>query len=189
MREIEEWRDITNYEGVYQVSSLGKIRRWRKKSKRYDELKLCLDKTKGYYFVNLSLNSIVKKFWIHSLVAQIFLKHVPCRMEIVIDHDDNDKLNNNKNNLKLISNRENISKDRSTTTNITGVFCKKLKDGNFTYCTKITINGMIIRFKNTRNIEIAEEYYKLALFYINEFKDIKQFKKLIYDKTKVVVVQ
>lgn len=107
---MEEWRDILDYEGVYQVSSLGNIRRWRKKYKRHDLLKVQLDKKKGYYRINLCLNSKIKKFWVHSLVARVFLNHIPNGMASVIDHIDNNKLNNSVDNLQIISNRENLIK-------------------------------------------------------------------------------
>lgn len=60
--------------------------------------------------------SIQKVEKIHQLVAIAFLNHKPCGYELVIDHIDNNPLNNRVDNLQLISNRLNASKDRKNKT-------------------------------------------------------------------------
>ena len=178
----KEWKDITNYEGIYQVSNYGDIRRWRKKYKKYDILKLNLD-SKGYYKIMLSKNSIVKKFWIHSIVAKEFLNHIPNKMNLTIDHIDNNKLNNYVGNLQIISNRDNIIKGKCKEDKVTGIREHILVNGNLTYHAEISIQGYIIRFKRTKNINEAKLHYLEAYNNINNFINIKQFKNLIYGKT------
>lgn len=106
--EGEVWKDIIGYEGKYQVSNFGKV-----KSLKTNKIKNGYPNNKGYLLVSLSKSNKYNSFTIHSLVAVAFLGHKPdgtCK--IVVDHIDNNKLNNNVNNLQLISQRENASKDK-----------------------------------------------------------------------------
>lgn len=64
----------------------------------------------GYNIVTLSHNNVVKTFKVHQLVAEVFLNHTPCKHLLVINHIDHNRLNNNLNNLEIISMRENTNK-------------------------------------------------------------------------------
>ena len=113
MKEI--WKDVKGYEGCYQVSDLGRVRSLDRissagRSLKGRMLKLYND-DKGYLRLMLSLNGKMKTLRVHQLVAEAFLNHKPNGNKIVVDHIDNDKLNNQLNNLQIISNRENTSKD------------------------------------------------------------------------------
>ena len=66
----EIWKDVVGYEGLYQVSNLGRI----KSLDRYVEYPNYIkringrimsqqDNSKGYLMVNLSLNGFTKKLW------------------------------------------------------------------------------------------------------------------------------
>lgn len=77
---IEIWRDIKDYEGLYQVSNLGRVKsldhyvKHPKGSLRLIKeriLKLCLHKT-GYLRVCLSKNNIKTYYSVHRLVAEAF---------------------------------------------------------------------------------------------------------------------
>ena len=99
MIEIEEFRDIPGYEGLYEVSNLGRVRRNGKILKPYDN--------DGYLRVDLFKNGIVRKFLIHRLVAQAFIpnpKNLP-----QINHKDEDKTNNTVENLEWCDNKYNIN--------------------------------------------------------------------------------
>ena len=63
--EKEIWKDVVGYEGLYQVSNLGRI-------KRTFVLRQHIDR-KGYYFVNLSKNGKVKCCRVHQLVGKSFI--------------------------------------------------------------------------------------------------------------------
>ena len=110
---VEEFRDIKGYEGIYQVSNLGRVKslkRLRVPKERF--LKVNTDGN-GYLKVNLSFNGKVKNAVIHKLVAIAFLDHNPNGMITVIDHIDNNKLNNRLENLQLVTQRYNASKDKT----------------------------------------------------------------------------
>lgn len=91
----ETWKDIKGYEGLYQVSNFGNVR-----NKKFKILKPRKNKN-GYFQVNLSKNNKHKNYYVHRLVAIMFLKNeydYPC-----INHKDENKLNNNINNLEWCS--------------------------------------------------------------------------------------
>ena len=112
---IEEWRDVVGYEGLYQVSSLGRVR----SLPRFvgggfcGEYKLLrgrimksVDNGSGYRCVSLYRNGKRSSFYIHRLVATAFL---PCLDErSVINHKDYDRTNNAVSNLEWCTQAENV---------------------------------------------------------------------------------
>ena len=92
----EQWKDIDGYDGMYQVSDLGRVRsrysgEWRvmKAIKRRD----------GYLSVDLWKNGKKKNFLIHRLVAQAFIENND-ETKIYINHIDECKQNNHFWNLE-----------------------------------------------------------------------------------------
>lgn len=63
----------------------------------------------GYYIVVLCKDGSRKSFCIHSLMAIVFLNHVPNDNNLVPDHKDGIKLNNKLNNIQIVTHRENSS--------------------------------------------------------------------------------
>jgi hypothetical protein len=109
----EEFRDIPGYEGIYQVSNLGNVKSLNyNNTKKEKFLTNSLDNNM-YLRVGLSNNKVLKTIRVHQLVAMAFLGYVRNgKLDVVVDHKDNDKLNNNLNNLQLLSNRNNCIKDK-----------------------------------------------------------------------------
>ena len=95
---VEIWKDIVGYEGMYKVSNLGNVMSfWGKTPKLLKPAKA----GKGYLVVLLSNNKYIKQFYLHRLVAQAFLPN-PNNYPI-INHKDENKLNNNVENLEWCS--------------------------------------------------------------------------------------
>ena len=73
----EIWKDIPGYEGLYQISNLGRIKSLpRERNNQYSNKELILKQTddgRGYLQVILNNNGKRKGFKVHKLVAQIFL--------------------------------------------------------------------------------------------------------------------
>ena len=65
----EHWRDVAGYEGMYQVSDLGRVR--SRKSGEWRVLK-ARKIGRGYLGVNLCKDNKIKNVYIHRLVADAF---------------------------------------------------------------------------------------------------------------------
>lgn len=115
----EVWRDLPEYEGVYQISSLGRVKSF--KFNRETVLNPSLSR-KGYYCITLRKNSKSKRAQVHQLVAICFLNHTVCGMALVVNHIDGDRTNNKVSNLEITTNRANSSlKNVVRTSNYVGV--------------------------------------------------------------------
>lgn len=101
MEEI--WKDIKEYEGIYQVSNLGRV----KSLKHSKEGKLLKGRVtgKGYLSVALFRNSVRKSNSIHRLVAEAFIPNPENKPEV--NHIDENKLNNDVSNLEWVTSKEN----------------------------------------------------------------------------------
>lgn len=141
MKEI--WKDVPEYEGVYQVSSLGRVKSLEREDSLGRQVKEKILKTSpdgvGYCVCTLYFNSNQKTIKVHQLVAIAFLDHKPNGYQAVVDHIDNDKLNNKVENLQIISPRENLSKDRKGgSSQYVGVYWHKASNK---WLAQILING------------------------------------------------
>lgn len=93
----EIWKDIPNYEGLYQASNFGRIKSKTKILKpNYTQ--------NGYLKVNLSKNGKSTTFLVHLLVARTFFGY----KELQVDHKDTNKSNNHLDNLEYVTQQENI---------------------------------------------------------------------------------
>lgn len=112
----EEWKSIPNYEGLYEVSSLGRVKSliYRKEKIK----KLTLEK-KGYLVTHLSNNGLKKTFRVHQLVAMAFLNHKTDGNNLVVDHINSIKSDNSLGNLQIMSNINNILKGKKLSNVIT----------------------------------------------------------------------
>ena len=112
MEEI--WKDVVGYEGLYQVSNLGRTKSLDRivstgKGMRKHHGKILiqqLDGQKHYFQVSLSKNGKVKKIQVHCLVAQTFIPNPKNKPEV--NHIDGNKQNNNVTNLEWVTTKENM---------------------------------------------------------------------------------
>lgn len=107
----EEWRDIEGYEGLYQVSSLGRVRslkRFNVNTGEYENRLRILKSTfnkRGYKMVTLINRTVRKSKTVHRLVAQAFIPN-PNNLPQV-NHKDENKENNSVGNLEWCDNAYN----------------------------------------------------------------------------------
>ena len=105
---MELWKDIKGYEGLYQVSNLGRVKSLKNKSNHINEiiLKQGKDRKKGYMNVSLSVNSKTKTFKVHKLVATHFIPNIDNKLQV--NHKNGDKSDNRVINLEWVTCKENI---------------------------------------------------------------------------------
>lgn len=99
MQEI--WKDIPDYEGLYQVSNLGKIR-----SCKNNKVRKQVKQKSGYMRIILTKNSKQKATSVHILVAKCFVKNQ--NNYRYVNHVDGDKTNNKANNLEWVTASQNM---------------------------------------------------------------------------------
>lgn len=108
MKEI--WKDIPDYENLYQISNTGKV-----KSKKTNKILSTYlssykkDNHTKYYKVDLYKNNKRKKYYIHRLMAMTFLE-LNENSKFQVDHKNDNSFDNNVDNLQLLTRKENLEK-------------------------------------------------------------------------------
>lgn len=109
----ERWKAIKDYEGLYEVSNQGRIKRvsgWKGQNGAYIQASGIIGenniKKNGYKGVVLCKNGKCKSFLIHRLVAQTFIPN-PHNLPQV-NHIDGDKTNNCVENLEWVTPQQNV---------------------------------------------------------------------------------
>lgn len=166
---MEIWKDVLGYEGLYQISNKGFIY-----SCVSDKILKNHIGTTGYYFVNLYKDKTALNHRVHKLVAINFLNHIANGFEEVIDHIDNDKLNNDVSNLQITTNRINSCKDRKSKSGHYNIY-----KNNSAWIVRMRVDGIKKTFGTFKNIDDAINKRDLVLSFIdNKSKNRKQDKTL-----------
>lgn len=99
MQEIR--KDVIGYEWYYTVSNLWRVR-WHK----WKIMKGKIEKVWWYFRLDLRVKNIRKTVFIHKLVSEAFL----WKQLWVVDHINNNKIDNCVSNLQILSHKANITK-------------------------------------------------------------------------------
>lgn len=156
---MEEYRDIKGYEGIYQVSNFGNVRRVYKKKKGFGIMKP-INHSGGYSRLKLRNKGNDKDVYIHRLVAEAFLENPKEH----VNHKDGNKKNNSVENLEWCNVHENVShsmKNRNSVSKYAGVQFDKSRGK---YYTRLMIKGVRV-WLGTFNCET-----KAHLAYLNGLK-------------------
>lgn len=102
---MEIWKDILGYEGLYQVSNMGRIKSLGRIKINHSKIQMVperiksLRKTKqGYLLVDLYKNNIQKTLRVHRIVAEAFIDNA--EKKETVNHINGDKSNNKVENLE-----------------------------------------------------------------------------------------
>ncbi len=96
----DQWRDVSGYDGIYQVSDRGHVRNTHT-SKILQPTRM----KNGRLYVTLSSDGFQRKCTVHGLVAASFLADCPAAHETT--HKDGDHTHNAASNLEYVTRREN----------------------------------------------------------------------------------
>ncbi len=153
METKEEWRDIVGAEGIYEASSLGRIRRVKAGcGTQSGRVLIPHMQNQGRLTVNLSLNGVHWRKQVHHFIAEAFLG--PRQPGYEINHKDGDYQNNAVSNLEWVTGKQNIyhawyvlGKDRHGE----NCPCAKLTEAEVVDIRKMRSNGFRLR-------DIAESF-------------------------------
>ena len=121
--EGEEWRDVEGYEGIYQVSSVGRVKHipttrveisqngdviQTRTTKEYILKQKAIKQ--DYMHVGLALGSSVNSIGVHRLIAAAFIPKLPKQTEV--HHIDRNRQNNSIDNLLWVTPEEHIELHR-----------------------------------------------------------------------------
>jgi hypothetical protein len=159
MQEI--WKDVKNFEGIYQVSNLGNIRRVATiipfkgtPSIRKGRLLKPTKNTKGYFTIVLCWKGYRRTVNLHRLIAECFIDNPDNKPQV--NHIDGDKLNNHIDNLEWCTPGENQKHAYST----------GLKNRNEKFFRSKLTNNDVIKIKRIlllpREVSNNKIYIQLA---------------------------
>jgi hypothetical protein len=153
----ELWGKIPNYEDYY-ISNFGNVKSIKNNKEKLLAIQGC-SKRNGVYRYNsikLSKNGISKRVRIHQLIAIAFLNHDINNSNIIVDHINNNGLDNRLENLQLITKRQNQQKDKKPISGYTGVsFCKNRNK----WRSRIVVNKKEIHIGYFENPLLAKTAY------------------------------
>lgn len=100
---LEVWKDIDGFDGIYQVSNMGRVRSFKNKK---DRILKPRSKRSGYLYVSLYKSGKYIQRGVHGLALRAFTNK--SQWKDVPNHKDLDKTNNKLSNLEWMTNSENI---------------------------------------------------------------------------------
>jgi hypothetical protein len=159
MEEI--WKDITGYEGMYQVSSMGRVKsidrivfRSRNGNTKVNDLIMKQGNGhSGYKLITLHKNGKPKTFRINRIVAIHFIDNPENKTDV--NHKDGIKSNNSVSNLEWNTGKENISHAHKT----------GLRNGN--HRKKLTKDQVLYIKANYVRLKVTVPYFA-KLFGVSE---------------------
>lgn len=184
----EIWKDIPGYEGLYKISSEGRLMSLERKFIRNNNknaitlpdklLKISTDH-KGYKKISITdINRKRKTYRVHQLVAMTFYGHKISGYEMVINHKDSNPSNNNVNNLEVVTVRENIVhfyKNIKCIGKMTGINYNKIEK---IYYAVIGHKGRYYNLGQYKNINTASEIYQIAVLNLAKITTPCEFREL-----------
>ena len=133
--EDEIWRDIKNYEGLYQVSNWGRVKSLGNDKSRKERILSPGKNTWGYLQINLCREGKYKVYQLHRLVLMTFspienMENLDC------NHIDEVKTNNHLSNLEWVTHKENINHGTRTL---------RMAEKNSIPIAQLTLDGKFIK--------------------------------------------
>jgi hypothetical protein len=153
----EIWKPVVGYEGLYEVSNLGRVKSLPRNGTTKTGTILS-DSCNGNGYRKLRLcNTNKRTFYVHILVAMAFLDYKPNKNVVCVDHINCIRSDNNLINLRILSHRSNILRATKSNTGYNGIY-------------KVRDKFRVLIMKNKKS------------FHVGYFNDIESAKKAYQDK-------
>ena len=104
---MEHWKSIDCYEGLYEVSDMGRVKSLGNNKTRKEKILKPHNSGSGYLKVTLCKDGHTKQLLLHRLVAEAFIQN-PNNLA-TINHKDEVKTNNVASNLEWMSIEDNVA--------------------------------------------------------------------------------
>lgn len=173
---MEKFIDIPKFEGVYQVSNYGNVKRLPYERVQHNggvytvKERLLSSKSRGRFEVCLRNGSYQRSFLVNRLVYSLFNDVELQRNHLIIPKDGN-ALNCRLNNLKLITKRNFVAAKMSNKSGYTGV----TEPNNYgEHSAKIDFEGVQIHLYASKDKEVCHKLYQAAKKCFEEYDRIKQ---------------
>lgn len=195
INNVEEWRDVVGYEGLYKISSKGRVKSYQGRHKKPKILKTSTTTT-GYKKVELTKNKRRKSLKVHRLVAEAFLPNEENKP--FVNHIDSNPLNNDVMNLEWCTQKENMvhsaiygnhksfaweNKDRVVSEYEAGTSLKKLAHkygcGNEqTIKNVLTRENIKIRTRSEQRMKYKYSRVEMVSLFVNGARNVDIAKQL-----------
>ena len=184
---VEIWKDVPDYERLYQVSNLGRVKSLEKPRKKslnnpnsfVRERIMKASLGKRYLNTALYKDGSSKSFLVHHLLSITFLNFKPNMGDIIVDHINNIPTDNRLINLQLITRRHNNIKDVKSKSEAVGLY-----ERNGFYNVTISQNGIPCALGNFKDKNEAIKKHKEAFDLLENKQDISHLIKKKTNKTK-----
>lgn len=183
---MEIWKDVVGYQGLYQVSNLGRVKRFFNKQQHIRKPQIHKIKQRKRIYnkcgINLFKNGKFKWFTISRMVWQSFNGKIPFGYQI--DHINNQPDDNRLENLQLLTRSENNLKKNNDTPDLYDYLRTKIKclnNGVIYQSQRQAAKELNVNFKSINSVlrgkhKTAKGY---TFIYVDEDKkDKKQFIQL-----------
>ena len=146
----EEWKVIDGYNNNYSISNKGNV-----KNNNTDKILKPRLGRHGYYRLNLRLNKKQKTVEIHRLVAMAFIPNPDNKS--CVDHINNNIIDNNINNLRWATHKENNYNQKLSKANTSGVKGVHYDKRKKKWIASIKLDGIKIHIGSFGTIEEAKQ--------------------------------
>ncbi|MBN2445645.1 MAG: NUMOD4 motif-containing HNH endonuclease [Phycisphaerae bacterium] len=164
----EEWRPIEGSDGLYSVSSLGRVRseplrRWAPGRQR-GRILACNPDSKGYPFFAMCIpQKPIRRPKVHRVVAATFIG--PCPEGMQVNHKNGNKADNRVENLEYVTCMENIRHGWRT-----GLYRRENRTGEKHGRAKVTNATAALMRQSTESCTVLGRRYRVSRSVVSRIK-------------------
>ena len=155
MTKAEIFKDIPEWEGIYQVSNLGRVKSLARKWSPSESILTPAISRDRYLKVDLKANGRREQVEVSRLMALAFIDKNYVKNNLVCDHKDRNRQNNKLSNLRVVTQREN-SQNKCNSKTLIGAYKRQTSDR---WKSAIYVNGKVQHIGDFDTAEEASQAY------------------------------